>query len=489
MKRNPGKLLICCLALLGLNRARAGDLWNAGPLFDEFPLTLAPGHRTEIMGPLFYSEQRESQKTWAFPPLLSHTQDPDTDSEGYDFGYPVMTYHRFGSEYRWQLLQVLSFSGGKNPEDLHKRQFTIFPLYFQQRSPESNLNYTAVFPFYGTLKNRIFMDEIHFVMFPAYAEFQKGGVTTDNYLFPVFARRHGNGVHGWKVWPLAGHTHKVLTTQTNGWGEVEKIPGYDSRFVLWPFFLNQRSGLGTTNTGHQQALLPFYSYTRSPQEDSTTVLWPLITHVTNREKQYREWETPWPLIVFARGEGKTTSRVWPFFSQAQSTNLESDWYLWPVYKYNRIHVGALDRSRTRLLLFLYSDTVQKNTELGELRRRVDLWPLFTHQRDYNGNTRLQIFAPLEPILPYSPSIERDYSPLWSVWRSEHNPRTGARSQSLLWNLYRRDVTPKSTKWSCLFGLFQYKSSPGEKRLRLFYIPVMNERRPREAEKPAPRNGR
>ena len=39
--------------------------------------------------------------------------------------------------------------------------------------------------------------------------------------------------------------------------------------------------------------------------------------------KYREWDAPWPLIVFARGEGKTTTRVWPLYSRAHNATLES----------------------------------------------------------------------------------------------------------------------------------------------------------------------
>jgi hypothetical protein len=69
-------------------------------------------------------------------------------------------------------------------------------------------------------------------------------------------------------------------------------------------------------------------------------------------------------------------------------------------------------------------------------------------------------------------VERDYSPVWSVWRSEKNAKTGASSQSLLWNLYRHERAPTGKKCSLLFGLFQYQSSAEGKRVRLFYIPVM-----------------
>jgi hypothetical protein len=72
-------------------------------------------------------------------------------------------------------------------------------------------------------------------------------------------------------------------------------------------------------------------------------------------------------------------------------------------------------------------------------------------------------------------VERDYSPVWSVWRAEKNVKTGATSQSLLWNLYRHEATPVSKKCSLLFGLFQYESGAEGKRVRLFYVPVIKTR--------------
>jgi hypothetical protein len=58
-----------------------------------------------------------------------------------------------------------------------------------------------------------------------------------------------------------------------------------------------------------------------------------------------------------------------------------------------------------------------------------------------------------------------------LWRAEDNPKTGAGSRSLLWNLYRSDKTLDSKKISILFGLFQYQSVGETNKLRLFYIPV------------------
>src|SRR2546423_203098 len=80
-------------------------------------------------------------------------------------------------------------------------------------------------------------------------------------------------------------------------------------------------------------------------------------------------------------------------------------FLWPVYKYNRLHSDPLERERTRIFFFLYSDTKVKSTETGKSKRRIDFWPFFTYKRELNGNQRLQVFSSIEPYLPNNKSIE------------------------------------------------------------------------------------
>jgi hypothetical protein len=469
--RNARLLLAAVLGLILFTQVTSADSPSFGPVYDDFDLTLQPGWRTEILGPLYYDQHRGTETTWAFPPLLSDTKDPGVELHEFDFLYPVMTYDRYGDQYRWQFFQLLSFSGGPNQKTT-KRRFTLFPLYFQQRSTDPSEDYTALVPFYGHLRRHFFRDEVFFVMFPFYLQTQKHGVVTDNYLFPIFHLRHGPGLQGWQFWPLVGHEHKDVTTRTNGFNDVQTIPGHDSFFALWPIFFNDHTGIGSTNQGWQQAVLPFYSFLRSPLRDSTTVIWPFFSKVDDRGKKYREWDAPWPLIEFARGEGKTTSRVWPFFSDSHNATMEDDFIAWPFFKYERAHPGPLDRQRARLLFFLASNTIEKNTQTKEFKKSSYLWPLFTYRRDFKGRTRLQFFAPLEPFTQGSHKIERDWSPVWSVWRAENNPVSRSSSQSFLWNLYRRDVTPERKKVSLLLGLFQYQSGPEDRRLRLFYIPVL-----------------
>ena len=440
-------------------------------------LTLAPPPEDTVdpMGPLFYRRTAETTRTWALPPLFSYTLDEETDFAETDFLYPISSYDRFGSQYRFHIIQVFNFSGGESQVETNVSRFTLFPIYFQQRSPIPEKNYTAVLPIYGTLKNRLFRDEVYFILMPIYVQSRKRDVVTDNYVYPFFHLRHGDGLNGWQFWPIIGREHKDITYRTNSWGDAELVGGHDRSFVLWPFYLRQKAGIGTTNPVTQHAILPLYSIYRSPLRDSSTYLWPFgYTRTVDREKNYTEIGAPWPFIVFAHGPGKETRRVFPFYSQASTPTLESDWYLWPVYKYNRVHADPLDRERTRILFFLYSHTSEKNTETGAARVRDDFWPLFTKHHDFNGDERFQILSILEPLIPNNKSIERNYSPLWALWRTEKNVKNGARSQAALWNLYRRETSPDRKKLSLLFGLFRYQSGTAGRHWSLFWFPMGSE---------------
>jgi hypothetical protein len=445
---------------------------DLGPVYDSFPLTLTAGKRTEILGPLVSVEKTTNEWGWTFSPLMSYRYNPGADASSFDFVYPILTKRRFGTESMFQVFEIFQFSTGNNQKQEQKRRFTLFPLYFQQRAPNTEDNYTAVMPFYGTLKNRLFRDRIHWVMFPVYVQTDKRGMITDNYLAPFFHVRHGAGVKGWQFWPVTGVEHKDITTKTNGFGDVESIAGYDKFFAAWPFYFHNTMGIGTTNVERQRVIIPFYVKLRSPARDTTAYGFPLgFTKIDNREQKFHEWGAPWPFIDFARGEGKNVNRVFPLFSFGKSPTLESDFVLWPLYKFNRVTAEPLDRSRMRILFFLYSDLIEKNTARNTAKHRTDLWPLFTARKEHDGSERLQIFAPLEPLIPENEHIERLYSPIWSIWRSETNGKTGAYSESFLWNLYRRDETKTEKKVTFLFGLFQYRADENGGHVRLFYIPV------------------
>jgi hypothetical protein len=448
------------------------NLTGFGALYDHFQLTLSPGDCTEISGPLFYIENSATSSLFALPPLFSLYKDPGIAQTEWELGYPILTFDRFGKEYRFQFCQVIAWSGGEAMKTGgEKKRVTIFPLYFQQRGPDPKDNYTALLPIYGHLRNHFFRDEIFFVLLPGYLQSVKKGMVTDNFLFPFFHLRHGAGIKGWQFWPVIGEEHKQITTSTNVWGDIETIPGHEKFFTLWPFFFKNTLGIGSTNLQKQFVLIPFYTSQVSTSRVSKSYGFPIgYTHTVDHEKQYEEHDAPWPLIEFAHGPGKQASRVWPFYGKAKNETLENNFYLWPVYKFNAIHADPLDRERTRILLFLYSDLSERNTTNNTVFRWRDFWPLYTWRKDRNENTRLQVLALLEPLLPGNKNIERVYSPIYSLWRQEHNPKDQCSSKSLLWNLYRSEVRPDYIRQSACFGLFHRERTGTRTHWRLFFVP-------------------
>src|ERR1700678_843964 len=160
---------LACFAAVSALADQDGE-FIAGPAFSSVKMTLDDGRYEDVGGPFFYSQLIDTQRQWAFVPLFCNTRTPEVDWEEWEFVYPLLDYRRFGPEYRLELCELLSFYGGRDQAADHIERFTVFPFYFQQLSSDSRLDYMAVVPFYGHLVNRLFHDDIRFIMFPLYAE-------------------------------------------------------------------------------------------------------------------------------------------------------------------------------------------------------------------------------------------------------------------------------------------------------------------------------
>jgi len=102
---------------------------DLGPIYDSFPLTLQQGKRTEWLGPLVNVEKTTNDWGWTFSPLMSYRYNPGVDNTSFDLLYPIITHDRYGSEYRFQIFQVFSISGGNN-QNQEKETVHAFPILF-----------------------------------------------------------------------------------------------------------------------------------------------------------------------------------------------------------------------------------------------------------------------------------------------------------------------------------------------------------------------
>jgi hypothetical protein len=436
------------------------------------PSTLADSEEpptTTTFGPFYSKTSGETTSVSILPPLYSSLKEPAIEHTEWDVLYPLISSDRYGRESRLHFLQLLSFSGGSQNKDESKTT-TLFPFYFNKDSPDEEQNYRALFPFYGTVKNRLLRDQVKVVMFPLYVQTKKRDVTTDNYLIPFFHLRHGNELHGWQAWPLGGWESKDITTKTNVVGATSLVGGHRKLSIAWPFYFHDRTDLGTPAPKKHHALLPIFSSFTSPQRDSFTAPWPIgLTMTRDDEKKFQEISLPWPFIVFARGEGKQVNRIWPLFGTAANPSLASQFYLWPLYRGQQLETDYTTIKQKRWAFFLYVDKIETKKKDQSSTRRRDFWPLFTLRTSSSGEAQLQALALIEPFLPANETIARHYSPLWALWRSTVSADSKQRSTSFLWNLYRREATKKEVKGSALFGLVRWNRSEQGRSFKLFGI--------------------
>jgi hypothetical protein len=434
---------------------------NLWPVYQERVDPVDDAHVRSGLGPIVEAERDldEPVRGLAVRPLLYHLRDQtgDRDQTEVDVLYPVFTYRRTDRDWDFQLLLLLNGrSEGQSGE--RERRFDLFPIYFSGQR-EDGQTYRAVMPFGYRFFDRLGQDEIRFVLFPLYAEFVKGETTTTYTPWPLVSWVRGER-QGFRIVPFYGRVRQ---------------PGVsDTRFVLWPFFLHQRAGLDTDNPEETLAILPLYVSQRSRQRDSTTVLWPFFTHTEDRERGYEQWDAPWPLVQIARGEAKEVTRVLPFFSVEERV-LRDEFLLrelrsrqlillFPLYIRTVDETASSRTVRDRVLWWLYSDTRQHGAD-GEARR-LDAWPFFRYERDREGRSYFQALALLEPLLPGNEWVERNYSPLWSLYTVRRSPE-GDEAHSFLWNLVRHEETASGRSIEVLGPLLRYREGDGEVELGFF----------------------
>jgi len=452
-----------------LAQAEGDGIFTLWPLVD-YRASEANGYSSlSLLGPLFKQTQAPKASLLSLRPFFSHLQ-----QDGYDYRevlYPL--FRQEGAEDRgnFSLLGLFTGDYGEQTEGA-ENEHMLFPFFFWRDNDRPD-DYFAFFPFWGTILDKYGRDSIRFRLFPLYSRTQKKETVTTNILWPFFASVEGPEESGFKAWPLYGASRKQ--------GHYRKL------FVLWPLYFNYDLAIGSENPETYRALYPFYVSRQSPVLSSRTWFWPFFSRTQDREKDYDQWFYPWPLWGHATGTYKQGIRVLPFYSKERTGGVEKTWLLWPFFRHERSEIDQLSQEHFRVLFFLYSDLRESSIGgKGYEKRRVSLWPLATYRR-LDGVSRLSLFSLLEPFFPENEKIERNWSPLWSIYRHAWDTQ-GNEATSLLWNLYwkerrgdklafelfpllnARTGPGEGTRIDILKGLLRYSSNAQGRSLRLFFLP-------------------
>jgi len=166
---------------------------------------------------------------------------------------------------------------------------------------------------------------------------------------------------------------------------------------------------------------------------------------------------------------KYENRLFPFFATEISGEDKDGYFLWPLYSYKTSDFDDYKISKKYYLLFLYKDVkeIPKNIN-GRSSRRIDLWPLFSYNRDRRGNRHINFLSILEPFLRGNKHIKNNFSSFWTLYENKKLV-TGEETTSILWNTYRsrKFNGNRLIQINPLFPLFEYSKTENIKIYKFF----------------------
>ncbi len=417
-------------------------------------------------GPLLFDHPRpEGGRVSGFRPFWFQERNADGDLRGGYFLYPIFSYMADEHTCRWSVFELVRHWGRRDgapaPQSTFelRDEFEVFPFWFSRESGDPELSYRALFPIYGTLKNKLWFERLSWTLFPLYVENEKRGAVTTSTPWPIVRITRG-AAHGFGIWPL--------------FQRVERPGVSRSAYYLWPL------GFDLTRYPHPDdpagtplrrdvGVLPFYSRSTGPGYINEDYAWPFFGY-TDRTVPARYHETRyfWPFALQGRGEQRYVNRWGPFFTHSIIKGYDKKWYAWPLLRQAKWEEEGLLRTKTQLLYFLYWSQRQQsiarpNVPAAEL---THLWPLWSQWDNGAGREQWQLFSPLDVFFPSNEKVREAWSPLFAIARHHRQP-TGETRTSLLWNAITWEERPAEASREFHLGpLLSVASQAEEKRIAI-----------------------
>jgi hypothetical protein len=365
-----------------------------------------------------------------------------------DILYPLFYYRKYPGAYRWSFFNLITGEGvdaavskAGGPTDRH---FDLWPFYFSHETKDPVDTYHGLFPIGGNIRYRLGFDRISWVVFPLYAQTVKKGTTSTYAPWPVVRVVRGEE-HGFDLWPLFGIT--------NGPG-----PAHHSFFV-WPLIWNnvlepKPDAPAGTAPGTEFGFLPFYTRETAPGMIDENFVWPFFGY-TRRTSPYHYAETRylWPFFLQGRGDDRLVNRWGPFFTHSNIKGDDSKWVMWPLWHQKKWIDGDIGQTKTQFFYFvywsLYETDVDRPAVAPAYKRHI--WPLVSIWDNGAGSRQMQIPSPVEVFFPANPDIRELWTPLFSVYRYDHEA-TGETRSSLFWSAVSWRRNPSE-------GLVEFHAGP------------------------------
>jgi hypothetical protein len=420
------KLLASVLLLLvAFSSSARGANLKVWPLIDYRSDEATGTLSLHLLGPLISYERAAGATQLAVRPLWLFEHDTAPAERRLALLYPLFTAHWNAERTLVRTFGVLSFERHwvRHPTEGVQQRFTIFPLVFYRRDPDSGGS-LSVLPLYANLSGFLGYERVRMFLFPAYLELAEPLTRRTWAPFPFVGWSGGTLGHGWRLWPIVGRQET---------GEGDRF-----QYYLWPLYIRDEHHRTRPEREVREVITPLYTRLDSPSQHSRTYGL-FLTHTTNSKENTNSWGFPWPLWMWQTrlDSGETLSlRLAPFYQDRHQGSLHSRFYLWPIYRNRMIEEEDHSWMRRDFLLVVGRYSKEEYLSPPSSRTLSTLFPLW-RLTETDDTRRQSVPALLDALFPHNETILSLYAPLWRLYNVQA-AGSGRPHWSLLWDLVSSD---------------------------------------------------
>lgn len=383
----------------------------------------------------------------------------------HQFLCPLGRVRTDATETSHRLFPVWSWRGRTNDQgERDVDWYLLFPFFWGGASADGREDYFAVFPLYADIPQFLGYDNFFAFLFPLYLRLDKEGHRHHMALWPLigWSSCAENGHRRFHFYPFYGH-------------DIE--PGdHDRRFLLWPFIAWSTENEFTDDPVKSYWFWPLCGWRVAREAGGWMALWPLFSSSWKQE-HFAVLTLFWPLFhhYWNKAEDNVTSWwLWPFYSRTKSDDQDAWTALWPLIWWRRYDDPDGRTEQQWVLPFFWHVKITDEDGAGEEHTKV--WPLWHHteKRDTEGKVTTADWSLLSPLFVRGDSargIEEAYGPLWEVAVGRQR-RPGDTSFDLLGRVYTERERDGESSWSVPFLCSGERAADGSRTLRLFqFLPI------------------
>lgn len=431
--------------------------------------------RTRAVGPVYeHVTSPAGDALTAVRPFWSRTVDAKKEKTRHEVMWPLASSKQWLGEHRWWAGPVWAWNYDVSDPRSQKRLWVV-PFWASGISREGN-DYWGLFPVWGKINDFATMDEISWQLWPLHVTTRKNETNSDAWLWPIYSKTTSTDpdepIDRFRVFPFYGHSS--FKDQ------------YTKRFIAWPFW-TEADYRYAEDPGKAWMLWPFYGQLQSKTQNTRWVFPPFFRMETDNDG--RKIHLPWPLYQFQDSDTVQKRYLFPIWGTKTVGGTKTDFLFWPIFSHQQIRRGEQLIDRKIALPILQHETRTEGDGTVSTRKEK-VWPLGSYRRE-GDVIRLRAFD-LWPLVD-TPAIERNYAPLWTVYRQDQRlagPVGGPAGRSdteALWGVYRyvnhgedehhqsffpfweRWGDEKDRGWQVGKGLFGMGRDENGRTMRLFWV--------------------